>query len=586
MKILKHRLKSCFVSSLCLFPVLVALQNAAALPHQSQKMAIAAPGPHAVAAAQEIARKGGNVFDQAIAAALSLSVTHPYYAAFGGGGFAVLRVKKSDGQSLVTTFDFREMAPAAATRDQFVKAGEKSSTQGGLASGVPGIPAGLEAIHKAHGKLKWRTLFAPALRLAEQGHAVSGEWVMATQDAWPEFNKAAQQIFGRVVLDKSRPPRERYEVLTAGDIIKQPRLAKALKLFRDRGARAFYQGEIGRDVVSSVQAAGGNMTLEDLKNYKVVQRAPVQLKWRGHDLYFMGLPSSGGLVASQALQLIDRLEQKHGVPAARSAEEAHMWGEALKLAFASRMRLGDVDSNPQLQDIQTQLFAGDRLDRLAGLFSPKSVIVPLKSKSPDLRESLAPATKTTGETTHFSIADAEGQAVAMTLTMNENYGSGVVTEKFGVVMNDQMDDFATRPGEPNQFGLIQGSANEVLPGRRPLSSMTPVIVERDGEFAMTAGAPGGPRIISGVTQAVLRVITQNADAEAAVTLPRVHHQFLPETLMHDPGRFAPEVLAKLRALGHELTEGRVAKVYVVRRTRDGLLEAAADPRGEAASGGW
>ncbi len=559
--------------------------SAEALPHVSQKMAIAGPGPHAVAAAQEIARQGGNVFDQAVAAALSLSVTHPYYAAFGGGGFAVVRFQRKDGSNQVTSYDFREMAPAAATRDQFLKAGEKSSTQGGLASGVPGIPAGLEALHKAHGKLKWKALFAPAIRLAEQGYAVGGEWVLATQDAWPEFNKPAQQVFGRIVLDKSRPPRERYEALNPGDLIQQPRLAKALKLLRDRGPRAFYQGEIARDIINSVQAAGGNMTLDDLKAYKVIERAPVQLKWRGHDLYFMGLPSSGGLVASQALQLIDRMEHKHGVPAARSAEEAHLWAEALKLAFASRMRLGDLDSNPQLQGIQSQLEMNERLDRLAGLFSPKNVIVPLKSKSPDLRESLAPASKTTGETTHFSIVDAQGQAVAMTLTMNENYGSGVVTEKFGIVMNDQMDDFATRPGEPNQFGLIQGTANEVLAGRRPLSSMTPVIVERDGRFAMTAGAPGGPRIISGVTQALLRVLTQNADAESAVNLPRVHHQFLPETLLHDPGRFAPEVLAKLKALGHELKEGRVAKVYVIRRTPEGWLEAAADPRGEAAAGG-
>lgn len=559
--------------------------TALALPHVSQKMAMAGPGPHAVAAAQEIARKGGNVFDQAVAAALTLSVTHPYYAAFGGGGFAVVRFKKADGTGKVTTYDFREMAPAAATADQFVKAGENSSTQGGLASGVPGIPAGLATLHKAHGKLKWKNLFAPALRLAEQGYAVSGEWVLATTDAWSEFDKSAQKTFGRIVLDKSMPPRERYEALTPGDIIRQPRLARALRLFRDGGPAAFYQGGVARDLISSVQAAGGNMTLEDLKNYKVVERAPVKLNWRGHDLYFMGLPSSGGLVASQALQLIDRMEQKHGVPAPRSAEEAHLWGEALKLAFASRMRLGDLDSNPQLQDIQAQLWASERLDRLANLFSPKSVVVPLKSKSPDLRESLAPATKTTGETTHFSIVDAEGQAVAMTLTMNENYGSGVVTEKFGIVMNDQMDDFATRPGVPNQFGLIQGQANEVLAGRRPLSSMTPVIVEREGLFVMTAGAPGGPRIISGVTQAILRVISQNADAESAVILPRVHHQFLPETLLHDPARFAPEVLAKLKALGHELKEGRVAKVYVVRRAREGWLEAAADPRGEAAAGG-
>lgn len=560
--------------------------EALALPYKTKEFAVASPSPYSASAANEIAAAGGNVFDQAVAVALAMAVTHPYYASIGGGGFAVLRRQNPNGPSTLDVIDFRETAPAATNRDSFMGKDPKAATDGGLASGVPGVPAGLWEVHRKYGKIRWNKLFAPAIRLADKGFPVSGEWASQTKHNFEAFNEAGKQIFGRTVLDKSKPPKKYYEPLQAGDILKQPKLGKALKLMRDKGVSAFYTGAIAKDIAKTVEETGGVMTTADLKSYTAVWRTPLRRSWRGYDLALMPPPSSGGLIIAQGLELVDRLEAKLGVPASLSAPEAHLWGEALKLSFAARGQMGDPLSTNSMNDLATKLLEPARLDRLAKLVQSDRAIEVKSTKSKDLKEILeAPATKEKTETTHFSLADREGNAVAWTTTLNGSYGSSVVSKEFGVAMNDEMDDFATQPGIPNQYGLIQGEANAVAAGKRPLSSMSPTIIEKDGQFFATLGAPGGPRIPSAVFQTIIRIITQGADAEEAVTQPRVHHQFLPDSLVYDAKKMAPEVLAKLQNFGHKTDGAWIAKVYLVKRTSDGLLEAAADPRGEAASGG-
>lgn len=557
------------------------------LPFKTKEFAVASPSPYSASAANEIAAAGGNVFDQAVAVALAMAVTHPYYASIGGGGFAVLRRHNPTGPATFDVIDFREVAPEATSRETFLGKDPKAATDGGLASGVPGVPAGLWEVHKKYGKIAWKKLFAPAIRLAEKGFPVSGEWAHLTERNFESFNETGKKVFGRAEVDKSvKPAKTTYVPRLAGETLKQPKLAKALKLMRDRGVQAFYTGVVAKDIVKTVADTGGVMSANDLKTYTAVWRLPLRRSWRGYDLALMPPPSSGGLIIAQALELVDRMEAKSGIPQSLSAPEAHLWGEALKLAFSARGQMGDPMETDSMAKLSTKLLEPARLDRLAKLFSPDRAIEVKSSKSPDIKEVLlAPATKEKTETTHFSLADKDGNAVAWTTTLNGSYGSSVVTDEFGIAMNDEMDDFATQPGVPNQYGLIQGEANAVAPKKRPLSSMSPTIIEKDGQFFATVGAPGGPRIPSAVFQAIVRTITQGADAEEAVTQPRVHHQFLPDTLVYDAKKVAPEVLAKLQSFGHKTEGSWIAKVYLVKRNADGTVEAAADPRGEAAAGG-
>ncbi len=591
---------TCLILSISTTAALGLSEPASALPYATKKFAVASPSPFSAPVANEIAAAGGNVFDQTVAVALAMAVTHPYYASLGGGGFAVLRKQNATGPSTIDVIDFREVAPSGTSRETFLGKDPKTATDGGLASGVPGVPAGLAAVHKKYGKIAWKKLFVPALRLAETGFPVSGEWGKQTKDNFELFNGAGKKIFGRLVSAQPAPAAgagkkqapavaDIYEPLEAGDILKQPKLAKALRLMRDQGTKPFYSGVIAKDIVKTIRETGGVMTVDDLKNYAVAWRAPLRRSWRGYDLALMPPPSSGGLIIAQGLELLDRVEAKLGVPASMSAPEAHAWAESLKLSFAARGQMGDPMGTSLMTDLTTKLLEPARLDRLAKLVQSDRAIEVKSNSSKDLKEAVtpapAPAAVEKTETTHFSLADGEGNAVAWTTTLNGSWGSGMVSDEYGIALNDEMDDFATQPGQPNQYGLIQGEANAVAPGKRPLSSMSPTIIEKDGQFFATLGAPGGPRIPSAVFQTIIRIVTQGADAEEAVVQPRVHHQFLPDKLVYDAKKFSPEVLAKLKNFGHTTDGAWIAKVYLVKKTSAGILEAAADPRGEAAAGG-
>lgn len=535
--------------------------QAEAVPAKGHRIMVAGPSPDSITIAKSIHQKGGNVIDAAVAVALGLAVTHPYYAAFGGGGFAVLKVG-----STVEALDFREMAPAATNPATYKDKPGKASLDGGLAVGVPGVAAGLFDLHKKHGKLKWPQVVAPAIQLAEKGFQVSGEWVDLTKRNQKRFSESARKTF---------------PVLKPGDTLKQPKLAKFLRSLSTRGKDAFYKGDGAKDVIAAVNATGGVFTTEDLANYKTRWLKPLTTSFRGHTLHLMPPPSSGGVVMAQAFPLIEKLAVTNTAPF--SVDEYHLLAEVQKQAFRGRVQLGDPDFAKNPVDAMT---TGEALDKLA-----KQIKIERAAKSetfltPEERESLRKAEGEKEQTTHFSVMDANGNAVALTVTLNGDYGSGVVTEKFGIALNNEMDDFTTKPGVPNMFGLIQGEANSVRAGARPLSSMSPTLVEKDGKIVLAVGAPGGPRIITGVMQAIYRVLARELDVETAIQSARVHHQFLPDVVKTDLNKLPPESLNGLRHKGHVVEFGSTAKVYAIQLSEDGILSGAADARGEGAAGGY
>ena len=535
----------------------IFFHNAAfAIPASGHRLMISAPSEYAVDIGREIARKGGNVVDVAVAVGLTLSVTSPYYAALGGGGFALVKMNGP-----VEAIDFREVAPSMTGRDYYKTLPKGSSQDGGHAVAVPGFPAGLWALHQKYGKLKWADLFTGPIRLARDGFAVSGEWAGKTNETLDRFNAAGRKTFAK-----------KDAALKPGEVLRQPGLTRALIAFRARNLNGFYQGPVAQDVVRSTQKAGGTLSLEDLKKYKVRWLTPLTAEYAGHKIYLMPPPSSGGVVILSALKLIEKLDVKK--TPLLGADELHMLAEIEARAFRGRSLLGDPDfhKNPL-----TFLTSDGYLEDLRKSVNQKKTVA-LKPFAPgEIKES--------NETTHYSVMDGEGRAVALTVTLNGSYGSGVVSEKFGIAMNNEMDDFTTIPGESNMYGLVQGAGNEVQAGKRPLGSMSPTLVEKDGKIVMSLGAPGGPRIITGVLQGLYRILGRGMDIDMAVQAPRVHHQFLPNTLYVDRQRLSPETIAALKAKGHNVEESWMAKVYVVRARPDGVIEAAYDSRGEGAAGG-
>ncbi|MCO5113581.1 MAG: gamma-glutamyltransferase [Bdellovibrionaceae bacterium] len=540
---------------------LIAPSTSWSMPFEGQDMLIAAPSPIAVETGKEIHKLGGNVFDVAVAVALSLSVTSPYFASLGGGGFALV---KKEGEA-VKALDFRETAPAKTHENYYSSLAEGSSWNGGAAVGVPGIPAGLFEIHKTYGKLKWEQLFTRPLQQAIQGFPVSGEWYNYTLSQKDRFNAKGKQVF----LKKNGTP------YVPGETIKQPDLYHALKLFRDKKLEGFYSGAVAADIAQTVQKEGGVLSVEDLKNYKVKWREPMQTKFQGHDIYLMPPPSSGGVVIKTALALVEKLDlKKYGY---MSADEYHMLAEVMSKSFRGRALLGDPDYTPLPLD---KLLSEDYINELAKNIKPK-----YSKKMKPLDESFLGPEST--ETTHFVVMNKKGEAVSMTITLNGNYGSGVSSNKYGIALNNEMDDFQAIPGQANIYGLLHSKTNYVHAGKRPLSSMSPTLVLKDNSTVMALGAPGGPRIINGVFQTLYRVLVNELDVEKAIMTPRLHHQFEPNILFYEQQNFTPETLRLLKMRKHTLKATRgVAKVSAVRINKKGFLEAYSDFRGEGAVGGY
>jgi gamma-glutamyltranspeptidase/glutathione hydrolase len=533
--------------------------------------AVAADHVVASRAGVEMLERGGNAVDAAVATSFCLSVVRPYSCGIGGGGFMVIAAPPRDGAPAVrVALDYREMAPAGVSPDYYVRIAIEGASRFGVhAVGIPGTVAGLLHALEHYGTLDRATVLAPAIRAAEEGWPADASQVSAIE-------RVEERLRNRPDLSAvARPLWERMcngGRVENGTILHNPEQAQALRLIARDGGDAFYRGPIAKAIVSAIEAGGGPLSGRDLATYEVRVMEPlrgeVTLRGRLLEVLTMPPPSSGGIAQLQILGLLERRLTEP--PAARaSAQYSHLLTESMKHAFADR---AEHLADPDYSEVPvTRLLDGAYLDQLA------SSIAEDRTFDPAHYGPMVPA-PAGGGTSHLSVVDANGMAVACTETINLIYGSLVAVPEFGFVLNDQMDDFTTNPGRPNAFGLRQSEANAPEPGKRPLSSMSPTIVLHDGRPVIVAGASGGPRIITATTQCVLNCLVFDMSAREAVTAPRLHHQWLPDVLQFEAGYTDIDTRTKLESLGHQL--GRRDEIGVVQLLLIGPkgIAAASDPR--------
>ena len=485
----------------------------------------------------EVLQKGGNAVDAAVATGFALAVTYPRAGNIGGGGYMVIHLAD---RNLQTAIDYRETAPAAITRDAFLddrgEADPKKSRDSALAIGVPGTVAGLALAHAKYGsgKLTLADLIAPAVRLAREGFPVEDD----IADSLPRFaaRLARWPSSAKIFLQPDGRPLGSGATLVQGD------LADTLAAIARDGPAAFYEGPIAERIAAAVGAAGGVMTHKDLKDYRAVERKPLRGSYRGHDIVSMPPSSSGGVILIEILNILE------GYPdlAADNARRLHVTVEAMKLAYADRAAfLGDsAGPDAPIARLTSKSYAAEQRSRIdPAQARPASEIRPAGVRLP--REG--------SNTTHFSVIDRFGNAVSNTYTLNFSYGVGLVAEGTGVLLNNELDDFAAKPGAPNAFGLVGGDANAPGPGKRPLSSMSPTIVLKDGKPFLVTGSPGGSRIITTVLQVITNVIDRGMPIAEAVAEPRAHHQWSPDQVGVER-EFSRELMRALEARGHKVTE--------------------------------
>jgi gamma-glutamyltranspeptidase/glutathione hydrolase len=518
--------------------------------------AVAAPDQYGAKVAAQILQAGGNAVDAAVATAFTLAVTYPEAGNIGGGGFMTLYV---DGKPYF--LDYREIAPKAATKTMYLNEKgeviENLSLVGTKAAGVPGTVLGLWEAHKRFGKLPWAELLTPAIGYAQQGFKVADQQYQYREDANKLF--AGKTNFG-----------DYFGSMKPGAVFKQPELAKTLERIANKGAEDFYQGETAKLLVAQMQRDGGLITQADLTDYRVKWREPMTISWRGNTLYTAPLPSSGGIALAQLLGIKeDRAADFKGVEL-NSARYIHLLSEIEKRVFADR---ADYLGDPDFAKVPVaQLVAPDYLQKRAAEINPTAI-----SPTEKVRPGLEPH-----QTTHFSIVDAQGNAVSNTYTLNWDFGSGVVVKGAGFLLNDEMDDFSAKPGVANAFGVVGSNANAIEPGKRMLSSMSPTIITRDGNVSLVIGTPGGSRIFTSIFQVINNIYDYQLPLDKAVAAQRVHHQLLPkDTIFFDS--FAPltgKVAEQLKAMGYKLEDQGwyMGDIQVIRVNGD-TPETASDPRG-------
>jgi len=521
---------------------------------------IASAHPLATQAGHEILARGGNAFDAAVAVAAALAVVEPYNTGLGGGGFFLLHQARN---GLDVMIDARERAPLAATRNMYLGADGKPvpgrSVDGPLAAGIPGTPAALVYLAEKYGRLPLKQSLAPAIRLARAGFAVSTHYGKITlrQHDRLELNPEAARIYLKDGF-----------IYAPGEVLRQPELAGMLTLLADKGRAGFYAGRAAEKLVHGVRQAGGIWSRQDLSDYRVIERPPVQGVYRGVRVTSAALPSSGGVVLMQMLNMLGAFD----LDALEKPERDHVIIEAMRLAYRDRARyLGDPD---QVTVDVNHLLDPAYAARLRQEIRPSAP-----------HENMTPITpvKEGSNTTHFSIIDREGNRVAATLSLNTLFGSGFMPPGTGVLLNSEMDDFAVSPNTPNSYGLIGSEANAVAPGKRPLSSMTPTFLESD-DTVVVLGTPGGSRIITMVLLATLEMAHGHGGPKEWVALPRFHHQYLPDVVTYEPKAFDATEVRALRKWGHTLEEVRPEGYgnmqIVTQYKKTNRLEAVSDPRGE------
>ena len=551
---------------LILIAAALAPLSAAVQPVHARHAMVVTREPHATDIGVAVLQSGGNAVDAAVAVGMALAVTLPSAGNIGGGGFMLIRF--ADGRT--TFLDFRERAPGRASHDMYRGPDGKAtgdSLIGYLASGVPGTVRGLELASRKYGRKPWAEMVAPAVELAGKGFPVS--WGLAHALESSRRKLARFPDSERIFLRGGK-------LYQPGDIIVQPELARTLERIARGGANDFYEGETAHLLAAAMEAHGGLISREDLKGYKVAEDQPLQGAYKGYTILTAPPPSSGGIGILQMLGVLEGSGyEKSG---AGSAASLHFLAETMRRYFADRSEyLGDPEFvKVPVSKLTDRRYLGDlRRSIDPARATPSAQVRPGKL---DKYEST--------ETTHYSIADAEGNVVAVTYTLNAGFGSGVTAPGLGFLLNNEMDDFAPVPGQPNAFGLIQGEANAVRPGAHPLSSMCPTILLRDGRFYMAVGTPGGPTIINSVLQVIVNVVDFGMNLQEAVNWPRIHHQWMPDELRMERG-FSPDTIELLKARGHtvKVSSSTIGEVAAI-RSANGWLEGAADPRVEATAKGY
>ena len=518
-----------------------------------------------------VLEQGGNAIDAAVAVGFALAAVLPAAGNIGGGGFLVYR--PNDGE--VRALDYREKAPGAATRDMFLDDEGKvaeSAVIGHLAAGVPGSVAGLWEMHRTYGSLPWSDLVAPAVELA-RSHEIDEPRSRSLESAAPRLNRFPASAMQFLVDGEAPPP---------GAMLEQPDLAATLQAIADQGPDGFYRGRVADLIVAEMERGVGLISHQDLEDYAPVWREPVEVGYRGHTIYSMPPVSSGGLTLGLILNILEGWDP---LPPFGSADLIHLEAEAMRLAFRDRNTLlGD----PDFVDVpRGQFESQDYADGLRARIDPERArpLPPIE---------VAPPAEST-ETTHYSVVDRWGNAASVTTTINSGFGNAVTVTGAGFLLNNEMDDFAASPGQPNQFGLVEGENNAIVPGKRMLSSMTPsIVLDLEGELMMVVGTPGGPTIITTVYHVISNVIDHGMGLQQAVESPRVHHQAWPDQVFYEESGLAGETLDDLAARGHELVErglsGDVSAILVEGSSLLGVADPrrggdVSAPRGDAPAGG-
>ena len=523
--------------------------------------------PEASRVGLDILKKGGNAVDAAVAVQFALAVVYPNAGNLGGGGFLVYRSAKGE----ISSLDFREKAPAAASRNMYLDSAGNAITDkslyGHLAAGVPGSVDGMVKAHQKYGRLSWAEVLQPAIDLAANGYKVT--------------ERQARELNGNKSDFLKYNPGKGYYIKTdqwaAGDIVKQADLANTLTLIRDKGREGFYAGPVAALIEAEMKSGGGLISTADLKNYQAVWRKPVTGDYRGYKIITMPPPSSGGIALMQLLESVEPY------PLSRwgfnSDSTVQLIVEAERRVYADRAaHLGDPDfySVPQsalLEDSYSRLRLQD-FDWNRATLSSAVLAGEVKGRESE-------------ETTHFSIVDRDGNAASVTTTLNGSYGSMVFVKGAGFLLNNEMDDFSVKPGVPNMYGLVGGEANSIQPQKRMLSSMTPAILEKDGDLFMVVGTPGGSTIITSVFQTILNVVDFNKSMQAAVNAKKFHHQWLPDEVFVEKGALDSLTTVKLREKGYIIKErGPIGRVDAILKTKWGYYQGGADPRGDDVALGW